>query len=283
MAARETAISAGPARIVQTSDENELAAILDAGVAAVIHTPDPMPPWMAVLGEALAAIEGGGGRAALADGTRADVRSWFADWLDAVLPQSLRTGDAHTAAVVDDVVHLADVITALAGVSRFRVRALLGPPTTDCGFHVDTVPPAAPSWGLLRVYNGAGTLYADPADIVDGPAFRRYLVSRERLERHRSSARRDGDPGALARVDAQMAELDAARPFLRDGATVRVVPAGSIVAFRHTDAAEYWSDGALTRGWIHCSPMHGEPRLVVNITSPQVAPQPSRAAAPPQG
>jgi hypothetical protein len=152
------------------------------------------------------------------------------------------------------------------------LRIFTEAPSTECGFHIDTVPPGAPAVGLLRVYNGAGTDYIDPTNVTSISDFYHYLGRRDRLRRDHRAARKEHDASALLRLEREIAEHDAARPFVRRANESGVAPAGSIVAFRHMDGRHHWSDLAKPLAWIHSSPMTGRPRLVVNVTSPQRMP-----------
>jgi hypothetical protein len=67
-------------------------------------------------------------------------------------------------------------------------------------------------------------------------------------------------------VEGEIMRLDREIDFLKRPCETLVAPAGSIVAFKHLDLSLHWSDHPKGLAWIHCSPMEGEPRLVVNIT-----------------
>jgi len=150
-------------------------------------------------------------------------------------------------------------------VSRFHFRIFAAAPTTNCGFHVDTVAPGAVKWGLVRVYNGAGTEYVDPNDVVSMRDFYRYLSRRERLERERGEAQGCGNTERFARLEAEIQILDQEHAFLTPRGKVQVAPSRSIVAFKHLDVSLHWSDHSKALAWIHCSPMRGRARLVVNV------------------
>jgi hypothetical protein len=244
-------------RIIHCDDLGGLDAILQDDVQAVIASPPP-PPWLPALA---AAVERG--EIALPR-TQLDhcTRDAFADWLLRNLPprpvlEPLR----------EDLLSLVDLLADLTGARRFIVRLLAAAPNTECGFHVDTVPPGAPSWGLLRVYNGPGTLYPDPGDVIGHADFHRYLSRRERFARERNDARAAADAAAEAAAEIAIRALDAEAAFLRDPQALHSTPPAAIVAFRHLDAGEHWSERPNRPGWIHCSPMQGPPRLLVNITA----------------
>jgi hypothetical protein len=253
--------------ILRTDQEQDLARIVEEQVQAVICTPSRPESWRTELAPV---IERGGlliPRTLLPDGTRDQVEAWLAE----LLPGSELAPWVQDA-LVDDILGLADRIALIAGVSRFRVRIFTEAPTSDCGFHVDTVAPGAPPWGLLRVYNGAGTSYVDPENLTSLADFYQYLSRRERLDRDRHLASAASNWAEVGQLDAEIMDLDATARFLARSNAVRVAPSGSIVAFKHVDARLHWVASAPVAPWIHCSPMQGEPRLVVNITSPQVIP-----------
>lgn len=256
--------------VVTTSDKCDLRRILDDAVQAVICMPEPLPGWLGPLGDAIEQGSAVAKRSVLPDGSREEVRTWFDTYLDEVLPVGAVEPFVREH-LMEDVLELVDLMTTLSGVSRFRLRVLIGTPNTECGFHVDTVEPAAPPWGLLRVYNGAGTHYADPRSVRSLAAFHHYLARRERLERSRDDARRHADDLTIVRVETEIADLDGALSFLEQPDSVHLAPAGSIIAFRHTDIRDHWSNENPRPGWIHSSPMGGSPRLVINVTSPQWA------------
>ena len=232
----------------------------------MVWTPTPLPNWIAELSPAVETGRFRVPRAVLLDESRAEIEAWLAANLsDGGVAPHVRD------ALADDILGLTDRLAAHSGVFRFMVRIFTEAPTTECGFHVDTVSPGAPPWGFVRVYNGAGTEFVDPANVVGMAAFYRYLSRRERLERERSQARRQGDPLAYERLEQATVELDRAREFLADPDQVLIAPAGSIVAFKHVDLRFHWAPHAAPQPWIHCSPADGPPRLVVNVTSPQRA------------
>ena len=266
-----TAAPAHSARIVRTCEESALELIAEPNVQAVIYTPDPLPEWFTDLA---GAVESGAfqiPRTTLYDVTR----SGIGNWLEANLPSGEVAPEVRTA-LLEDILALPNRIAALAAVPRLQLRIFTGVPTTNCGFHVDTAPPAAPTLGLLRVYNGAGTAYVEPENVAGIGDFYRYLSRRERLERDRAAAHRSHDEDQFVRLEAEIARLDQERAFLKRADEVHVAPAGSIVAFRHLDVRLHWSEHAESLAWIHCSPMQGRPRLVVNVAAGQVTrPAPS--------
>ena len=247
--------------IIQTRDERDLDRILCANVQAVIYHPPTLPGWLLDLA---ATVQSGSfqvPRTILTNVRRDDI----ANWLDANLPAQELT-PAVRGALMEDVAAMSDRLGRLSNVTRFALRIFTGAPNTECGFHVDTVAPGAPAFGLLRVYNGAGTQYVDPANVTSMRDFYRYLSRRERLKRELDFASRDSDQHSRNSIEGEIRRLDQDFDFLRRPGETRVAPAGSIVAFRHLDLSLHWSDHPKGLAWIHCSPMEGEPRLVVNIT-----------------
>lgn len=246
--------------ILRTSCESDLARIAEHGMQAIIYTPARIPEWMAALA---AAVESGAfqvRRSVVSDLNR----TGLSEWLDVELPNT-GVDQQVRSALQQDVLALWDRVSSLTSASRVQLRIFTGAPSENCGFHVDTVPPGAPPLGVVRVYNGEGTRYVDPAQVVSMRDFYRYLSRRERLQRDLSSAGADGNEHVCRRLEQQIADLDREPSFLKPGGSVYVVPTGSIVVFRHVDVRYHWSDHPQSAGWIHCSPMSGCTRLVVNL------------------
>ena len=248
----------GRAVVVETDRVEDLDLVTLPHVPAVVYTPSDPPAWMEELAVAVAAREFEIPRAILDD-----VR---ADEVEAAVGPALSAGRGSEdlkRAVLDDVVALADKVRRLTGATSFTIRIFTGVPNARCGYHVDTVPPRSPTVGLLRVYNGAGTPYLAPGDVTDMRDFYRYLSRRERLVRDLAEARDETDAIELREA---LDRLDRDLPFVAGEVRPNVAPAGSIVMFEHLDAAEHWSGDGSSPPWIHCSPMEGGPRLVVNVS-----------------
>jgi hypothetical protein len=179
-------------------------------------------------------------------------------WLDRHLPRDA-VCTATRDALISDVLNLAHLQGALANANVHRLRIHTDAPSTRCGFHVDTVPPKTSTWGILRVYNGAGTHWLRSNQVRSMRAFYDWLQAREQFVRRCAA-----DDSART---AGVAAFDHAPSFLIEGATIDYVPAGTTIVFRHIDARLHWNDHAANLAWIHCSPMSGSPRLVVNISS----------------
>ena len=246
--------------VLHTTDPGELDRVQSPDVQAVIYTQTVEPPWMSDLAEAVAQGRYQVPRTIL---HAVDPRVIEA-WLETQLPRD-GVGPMVWQALRDDILSLLRWLGRTTGGSRFIFRVLTGVPSRHCGYHVDTVPPGAPAWGVLRVYNGAGTHFVHSDNLRSTADFYRYVRRRERLIRDWQVCGQGGDvvaaEGWLTRVQA----LDAALPFLHRPEEIHTAAAGSVVAFKHLDVSLYWSNHAMELAWIHCSPMEGVPRLLVNI------------------
>jgi hypothetical protein len=245
--------------IIKTHCECDLAAITQAHAQAVIYLPRSTPDWLVDL---TTSVENGAfqvPRITLPCASRDQIDNCLAMGLPEFPSPEART------ALLTDVLALVDRLSELSGCARFMLRIFTGTPSTECGFHVDTVPPGAPALGLLRVYNGAGTSYIDPDNVTSMAEFYRYMARRERMARERATARADG--ADTAGLEREINALDEDPPFLIHRKEIGVVPAGSIVAFKHLDISYHWSNHPTSMAWIHCSPMSGKPRLVVNLSA----------------
>jgi hypothetical protein len=248
------------ALVLRTRQERDLDQIRFPHVQAVICAPSP-PPWLA---EVARAVRSGGfvvPRTILENVGIGDVERW----LHANLPHGA-VATSVRAALLADLVSLVQRQQALTGALRFVYRILTETPSRHCGFHVDTIMPGAPPWGLLRVYNGARTSYVEPSNVTSMREVYRHLHRRERLVREIREAQATGQHGTRRRLLDDLVALDDAPQFLRAPGEVATVPAGSIVAFKHLDIRLHWSDHPSSLAWIHCSPMEGTPRLLANVT-----------------
>jgi hypothetical protein len=248
--------------IIESDRECDLDRILLPQVQAVIYRPEALPPWLHGLARA---IESGAfhlDRAILSCATLDEAAVWLERMLArSALPLELRS--VLSRAILD----LVERQGRLTGASQFMVRVLTEAPTRRCGFHVDTALPRAPTIGLLRVFNGAQTEYAHPANVTSMRDFYRYLSQRERLAREMEQAWTRGERERHGEIGERVASLDERPDFLRHPEDVRVVPPGATVAFKHVDARLHWSNHSPALAWIHRSPMEGQPRLVVNVTA----------------
>jgi hypothetical protein len=250
--------SSRDAVVIDASDVGELDQIHAAHVQAVVVQPLVLPAWFSELAEAVNERRFVVPRTILGDAGAADIAAWLARHLpvDALAWDSGR-------ALRDDILGLVERVGRSTGSSRFQFRVLTGTPSLHCGFHVDTVRPGVPQWGLLRVYTGAGTQYALPADVTGVGDFYRYLRRREQLVRElglASGAARAAQRGQLVAFDGELG-------FLRPGARLATAPAGSIIAFKQLDVRLHGSEHDLQLAWIHASPMAGDPRFLVSVTA----------------
>jgi hypothetical protein len=265
--------------ILRTSNERDLEQILTPEVQAVVYTPPAQPRWLEQLA---VAVERGAfvvARTVLSRQRRDEI-AW---WLDENLPRAV-VSEKVRESLIADVLSLTDRMNTAIGNGRFRLCIFTSAPTTASGFHVDIAPPGAPAWGLLRVYNGAGTAYVQPTNLIGTREFKSFVSRRGRLARQRRKARRDGDGDRVAQLSREIEHLDRARPFLRRPEEIQVAPAGTIVAFKLLDTSLQRLDPDPALAWIHCSPDEGLPQLVVNVTAPgpfpPMPPQWSGAKAP---
>jgi len=251
----------GEGEILRTQDARDLGRIEDPTVQAVIYVPPVLPDWFSELAAEVEAGRFHVPRTILPKVSYEQIKKWLVYNFPV-------TGDTSNLRefVTEDILALVDRIAAISGASRFMLRTLTSIPNTECGFHVDTVPPAAVPWGLLRVYTGFGTAYVNPSNVTSMADFYRYLGRRERLGRERAQARRDEDLGRCNELDERIQQLDKRLTFLRRPDEIHVAPAGSIVQFKHLDVSLHWSSHSTSLAWIHCSPMSGGPRFLVNIS-----------------
>lgn len=248
--------------IVRTADPRDLALIRRPDVQAVVCS---QASRTSPSGEVAARVADGTfkfARVTLSRATRPDIERWLA----AALPTHAVSGTA-LAALELDVLDLVSRCASLTDSSHFEFRALVGPPTTRCGYHVDTAPPGRTSISLLRVFCGPTTEYVEPTDVISIQEFYRYLARRERWTRELSTADSSGEEVASHRLAVQFATMDDAPSFLRPGAAVHVVPDDTVVAFKVLDVSRHWSRHPKAAAWIHRSPMAGAPRLLVTVSA----------------
>ena len=249
------------AGVVWTSDAAELRLVESPDVQAVIYVPEVLPSWFAEVDNAVRSGQFHLERTTVEVASPPHAEANLAARLPAAgLPPAI------SSLVVEDIVGLVDRLASRTNSSRFLLRLLTERPSLHCGYHVDTVPPGVPRWGLLRVYNGRGTGYIESGNLVSTRELYRYMSRRERLRRDLATAAASGDGHAVDGITAELRELDAAAAFLRRPRQVTEAPAGSIVAFKHLDITLHWSDHDPSLAWVHCSPMEGDPRLVVNVS-----------------
>jgi hypothetical protein len=234
--------------LVRTTNPGQVPELLAQGATAVVLERDREPIWLTELG---GLVEDGivNIRRTVLNGVGSDdVTRWLRGQLTGV-------PDRVAGPLLDDVNAMTTRILRL-GAAALQVRAFTETPTRRCGYHVDTVPPDAAVIGAVCGYNGAGTEYVDPLDVIGMRRFFDYLATRERL------ARQEGSPS----VDQQLRSLDDEPAFLRAGAPVHHTRPGDQVYFCHVDISRMWTDLPAERAWVHRSPMSGTRRFVVNVS-----------------
>jgi hypothetical protein len=185
--------------------------------------------------------------------------------IEAVLPQNILRFESRLA-LIDDIVSLAERLESITRLAGVMLRVFTEAPSPTCGFHLDTVTPGLPPFGLLKVYNGPGTHFVDADAFTPMRDVLAFLARRVRLSRAGRGARAETRQAESDALQAMLAGLDSALPFLRAGAPIHEVKAGAMVAFRHLDQNEHWTDHPVGKAWVHCSPMAGPIRLVANLT-----------------
>lgn len=121
--------------VLRTRVENDLDAINSETVQAVVYIPPALPAWFAELAAAVESSRFQIPRAQLPSASRSDIEAW----LNFNLPLGA-VDEAVAHCFKADVLRLADRLSALEFSSRFMLRIFTDAPTTECGFHVDTVP-----------------------------------------------------------------------------------------------------------------------------------------------
>ncbi|MGW3199163.1 DUF1826 domain-containing protein [Streptomyces sp. NPDC001118] len=246
--------------VLHTVRADDVARLTASGMCAVVLASQDGCPWAPALADAVTA-----GRLVIPRTTLTAVGAEeFTAWVHSAV------ADAPAAVMGPLVADMTGIVTRVmevTGVDRVMVRAFTEAPTRRCGFHVDTVPAQAPTVGALRVYNGATTEYVEPDDVLSTDAFNAYLSRRERLSRAAVGAGIDDPLAGAAR--AELATMDESPSFLRSGAVIHRVPPDATVYFRHLDVRRHWSTHPVAEAWIHRSPMHGQPRLVLNVSPAQ--------------
>ncbi|MEU3689965.1 DUF1826 domain-containing protein [Streptomyces narbonensis] len=252
-----------PPDVLHGDTARDIARLTDPGLTAVIVTPGERPDWLDELAELVVSRRLVITRTALT----AVSRDEFADWSRTALADTDR---AVARPLLEDMTGIVEQVLAAADVKRVMVRVFTEAPTRRCGFHVDTVPPQAPTTGAVRVYNGPTTEYVSGDDVRSMKDFYAYLSRRERMSREAGPGTR-GDGPARAAPDPLIA-MDETPSFLRPHAPVHRVPPDATVYFKHIDVRRHWSPHPVADAWIHRSPMQGPPRLVLNVSPAQSAP-----------
>ncbi|MET9444157.1 hypothetical protein [Streptomyces sp. NPDC006610] len=249
--------SVRPSDVVHGSAHGDIELLADRARSAVVVVPPERPPWLAELDAAVTER-----RLVIARTTLDSVDlDGFTRWTREALAQA---PPALTGPLLDDMTEILRRVMGAARGNRVMVRVFTEAPTCRCGFHVDTVPPQAPTVGAVRVYNGPTTQYVHGDDVRGTAEFYAYLARRERLSRMVADARR-GERTRQAALD-ELRAMDADPSFLRPGAVIRQVPSDATVYFRHIDVRRHWSPHPVRDAWIHRSPMRGGQRLVLNVS-----------------
>ena len=246
--------------ILEVSEQDDLESIKDPDVQAVFHHLPKTADWNR---ELQAAIEAGTfqvPRIIMPWQTSGEIYNW----LEETLPVEGVTA-ATRKELIQAVLKLVECAQDLTGAVQFMIRLFTGRPNCRCGYHVDTVPPGAPTVGILHVFNGASTHYVDAENVTTMRDFYEYLGARERLARVMTRAQGKGDRERYLEAVQHIQRLDTKPPFLRDLGNLKAIPAESIIAFKQVDSRIHWSDHPASLAWIHASPSEGAPRLVVNI------------------
>lgn len=252
-----------PSGVLHGSTARDIARLTDPGLTAVIVPREAHADWLDELAELVVTRRLVIARTTLSAASLDD----FAHWSRTALAD---TAKAVSGPLLDDMTGIVEQVMATADVGRVMVRVFTEAPTRRCGFHVDTVPPQAPTIGAVRVYNGPTTEYVACDDVLSMAAFYTYLSRRERLSRMAGA----GTCGVSAAGSApgRLIAMDEAPSFLRPRAPVHRVPRDATVYFKHIDVRRHWSPHPVTDVWIHRSPMQGVPRLVLNVSPAQPVP-----------
>ncbi|MFF8836962.1 DUF1826 domain-containing protein [Streptomyces sp. NPDC015130] len=246
-----------PGGVLHGDTARDIARLTDPGLTAVVLARRERPGWLDELAELVVSR-----RLVIPRTTLAAVSpDEFADWSRTALAGTDR---AVARALLDDMTGIVEQVTATADVRRVMVRVFTEAPTRRCGFHVDTVPPQAPTTGAVRVYNGPTTEYVSGDDVRSMKDFYAYLSRRERVSRETA-------PGPDRAGADPLTDLDETPSFLRPHAPVHRVPPDATVYFKHIDVRRHWSPHPVADAWIHRSPMQGPPRLVLNVSPAQRA------------
>ncbi|MDQ0808567.1 hypothetical protein QFZ63_000281 [Streptomyces sp. B3I7] len=252
-----------PSGVLHGSTARDIARLTNPGPTAVIVPREEHAGWLDELAELVVTR-----RLVIARTTLTAVSlDDFARWFRAALADTTR---AVSGPLLDDMTGIVEQVMATTDVGRVMVRVFTEAPTRRCGFHVDTVPPQAPTIGALRVYNGPTTEYVACDDVVSMAAFYAYLSRRERLSRAAGAGA--CSVTAAGSAPGRLIAMDEAPSFLRPRAPVHRVPRDATVYFKHIDVRQHWSPHPVTDVWIHRSPMQGAPRLVLNVSPAQPVP-----------
>lgn len=180
-----------------------------------------------------------------------------AAWLEYNLPRDKVSRETRDA-LISDILNHFYLLETITSSTVFRMRILTALPNRMCGFHVDTVQPGMPTWGMLRVYNGEGTYWVDPSQVKSMQAFYTWLHARDLIVRRHNQL--------PATRDALLEQIDQFPNFLYQSAEINYIPSGNTIILRQLDASYHWNNHSPELAWIHCSPMSGKSRLIVNVS-----------------
>jgi len=257
-------IRSRPDCVISVRDRKDIACILDPDVVAVIAEPSRVEPWTEELSYAVSRGECAVPRTILDGVALADIAQFLSQLLDASrLPDALRT------ALRADLLSLAACCADLTGAKRLRFRFFTDIPNGRCSYHVDVVPPGAPTAALIRVYCGARTEYVDPGNVASWEEFYSWEYTRKREVQAAAEARARSDLAAEERALYRLDRLDSKLSFLIRPSDFRIVPPHALVACKFVDS-KLLSDcthvrARAARGWIHRSPMSGTARCVATV------------------
>jgi hypothetical protein len=258
--------SANRGRVIVTSDTQRLRDIVAPDVLAVILEPRSRPTWVRELAAVVTTQKFVMPRTILDDVSIDEIASCVTTQLSrAVLSSDV------SAALCRDLMHLVDSCANLTGSTRFRFRFFTDVPNCRCSYHVDVVPPNVPTTALVRVYCGACTEYVVPSNLKSWEDFYSYVFLRKQHLNAITDAQARCDLAAEERATAWLLRLDEQPPFLIQSDAREHVPPDSTVVCKFVDSRYLWGGTHVrsnaARGWIHRSPMFGDPRFVATINA----------------
>jgi hypothetical protein len=253
-------------RVIVTSDRQRLRDVLASDVLAVILEARSRPRWVKELAAAVGTLKFVLPRTILAAASIDEIAICVTTRLnEAGLSSQVR------AALFRDLLDLVGSCATFTGSTRFRFRLFTDVPNCRCSYHVDAVPPNVPTTALVRVYCGARTQYVTPSNLKSWEDFYSYVFMRKQQLTAVADAQARCDLAAEERATARLLRLDERPPFLLQADTPEQVPPDATVACKFVDSRSLWGGTHLrtraARGWIHRSPMFGEPRFVATVNA----------------
>jgi Protein of unknown function (DUF1826) len=253
--------------VVVTSDWINLRQILEPDVLAVILTGSQRPAWIGELASVVRSSQFVVPRMILADATADEIADSLASrFFDSPLSSEAQQG------LREDMESLVRRCSDLTGSKRFRFRFFTDKPNCRCSYHVDTVPPGVPTTALIRVYCGAPTEYVMPSNLTCWEDFYSYIFQRSQQAKAIAKAREVSDLASEMLAQARLNKLDERPLFLiRPDIPPQTVSPNALVACKFVDSHYLWGGAYLharsAHGWIHRSPMAGEPRFVASVNA----------------